>query len=152
MFLKTSIYILIFNFIKNFQNTFDRPWNEIRMKIQTENFFGILISTRLDNMYRVHVFFFNISYRQVLWFSLGTVVSSTNKTDCHNITEMWLHIKCKSTFRLWKNIGHIFEFFFWLFFVFNITFSNISVTSISWRPVLVVEEAGEDHRPWSSNW
>jgi hypothetical protein len=33
--------------ILNFQNTFDRAWNEIRMKIQTENFFGILISTRL---------------------------------------------------------------------------------------------------------
>jgi hypothetical protein len=30
---------------------------------------------------------------------------------------------------------------------------NISV--ISWRPVLVVEEAGvpgENHRPWASNW
>jgi hypothetical protein len=37
--------------------------------------------------------------------------------------------------------------------VFNTTFSNISV--ISWRPVLVVEEAGvpgENHRPWASNW
>ena len=36
---------------------------------------------------------------------------------------------------------------------FNITFSNIS--AISWRPVLVVEEAGvpgENHRPWASNW
>ena len=31
----------------NFQNTLDRTWNEIRMKIQTENFFEILISTRL---------------------------------------------------------------------------------------------------------
>jgi len=33
--------------------------------------------------------------------------------------------------------------------VFNATFSNIS--AISWRPVLVVEEAGlprENHRPW----
>jgi len=33
------------------------------------------------------------------------------------------------------------------------TFSNISV--ISWRPVLVVEEAGvpgENHRPRASNW
>jgi hypothetical protein len=32
-------------------------------------------------------------------------------------------------------------------------FSNIS--AISWRPVLVVEEAGvprENHRPWASNW
>jgi hypothetical protein len=35
--------------------------------------------------------------------------------------------------------------------VFNTTFSNIS--AISWRPVLVVEEAGvpgENHRPWAS--
>jgi hypothetical protein len=37
--------------------------------------------------------------------------------------------------------------------VFNATFSNIS--AISWRPVLVVEEAGvhgENHRPCASNW
>jgi len=34
--------------------------------------------------------------------------------------------------------------------VFNATFSNTS--AISWRPVLVVEEAGvpgENHRPWA---
>jgi hypothetical protein len=38
------------------------------------------------------------------------------------------------------------------FWCFNATFSNIS--AISWRPVLVVEEAGvpgENHRPWASN-
>jgi hypothetical protein len=38
------------------------------------------------------------------------------------------------------------------FIVFNVTFSNIS--AISWRPVLVVEEAGvpgENHHPWASN-
>ena len=43
-----------------------------------------------------------------------------------------------------------FDFDFWCF---NATFSNIS--AISWRPVLVVEEAGvpgENHRPWASNW
>jgi hypothetical protein len=37
--------------------------------------------------------------------------------------------------------------------VFNATFSNMS--AISWRPVLVVEEAGvpgENHRPGTSNW
>jgi len=41
-------------------------------------------------------------------------------------------------------------FYFWCF---HATFSNIS--AISWRPVLVVEEAGvpgENHRPWASNW
>jgi hypothetical protein len=40
-----------------------------------------------------------------------------------------------------------------LFLEFNATFSNIS--AISWRLVLVVEEAevpGENHRPWASNW
>jgi len=40
-----------------------------------------------------------------------------------------------------------------IFVVFNATFSNIS--AISWRPVLVMEEAGlpeENHRPWASNW
>jgi hypothetical protein len=34
--------------------------------------------------------------------------------------------------------------------VFNATFSNIS--AISWRPVLVVEEAGDNPRPWASNY
>jgi hypothetical protein len=53
----------------------------------------------------------------------------------------------KSQFKTFKsiNIDLIFD-------VFNATFSNIS--AISWRPVLVVEEAGvpgENHRPWASN-
>jgi hypothetical protein len=42
------------------------------------------------------------------------------------------------------------DFDFWCI---NTTFSNIS--AISWRQVLVVEEAGvpgENHRPWASNW
>jgi hypothetical protein len=43
-----------------------------------------------------------------------------------------------------------FDFDFDLFLVLNATFSNIS--AISWRPVLVVEEAGENYRPWASNW
>jgi hypothetical protein len=36
---------------------------------------------------------------------------------------------------------------------FNATVSNIS--AISWRPVLVVKEAGvpgENHRPYANNW
>jgi hypothetical protein len=34
--------------ILNFQNTFDRAYEEIRMEIQTDFFFGSLISTILD--------------------------------------------------------------------------------------------------------
>jgi hypothetical protein len=29
------------------------------------------------------------------WFSLGTPVSSTNKTDCHDITEILLKVALK---------------------------------------------------------
>jgi hypothetical protein len=35
-----------------------------------------------------------------------------------------------------------FIWFYLILIVFNATFSNISAISISWRPVLVVEEAG----------
>ena len=41
----------------------------------------------------------------------------------------------------------------YLSFFLSASFSNIS--AISWRPVLMVEEAGvpaENHRPWASNW
>jgi hypothetical protein len=31
------------------------------------------------------------------WFSLGTLVSSTNKTDCHNITEILLKVALNTT-------------------------------------------------------
>ena len=51
-----------------------------------------------------------------------------------------------STTTIYKNTW----FYFILFLVFNATFINIS--AISWRPVLVVEEAGvpgENHRPWT---
>jgi len=44
------------------------------------------------------------------------------------------------------------DFLFW-YLVFYATFSNIS--AISWRQVLVVEDAGvpgDNHRPWTSNW
>ena len=52
-----------------------------------------------------------------------------------------------------SNIGTIILLYFLFFYIlcFNATFSNIS--AISWRPVLVVEEAGvprENHRPWTS--
>ena len=46
-----------------------------------------------------------------------------------------------------------FEFVYYgfdlIFGVLTPLFSNIS--AISWRPVLVVEEAGENHWPWASN-
>ena len=62
--------------------------------------------------------------------------------------------KMKNTIKnttLSEHLQNTIEFEF-EFLVFNATFSNIS--TISWRPVLVVEEAGlpgENHIPWASN-
>jgi hypothetical protein len=44
-----------------------------------------------------------------------------------------------------KGVINLFDFL-----VLSATFSNIS--AISRRPVVVVEEVGENHRPWTSNW
>jgi hypothetical protein len=47
-----------------FQNTFDSDGDKIRMEIQTENFFGNLILTRLkdwpEHMYRDLFLFYNL--------------------------------------------------------------------------------------------
>jgi hypothetical protein len=54
-----------------------------------------------------------------------------------------------SSFCCYSLVERLFD----LYLVFNATFNNIS--AISWRQVLVVEEAGipgENHRPWESNW
>jgi hypothetical protein len=64
---------------------------------------------------------------------------------CHSCCRGVRHAPC--TFKI------IVYFDLIWFIVFNATFSNIS--AISWRPVLVVGEAGvprEAHRPWESNW
>ena len=53
-----------------------------------------------------------------------------------------LCINCSNTFKPTFE----FEFKFWCF---------TPLSAISWRPVLVVEEAGvpgDNHRPWASNW
>jgi hypothetical protein len=79
----------------------------------------------------------------------GSCLDSLILQDQHNIQNR-LAILCFSIFS--EAHANKFDFFvdFWCF---NVTFSNIS--AISWRPVLVVEEAGvpgENHRPWASNW
>jgi hypothetical protein len=63
---------------------------------------------------------------------------------------IFIHHKRNIPIEINDNQYNAFEF---EFLVFNATFSNIS--AISWRPILVVEEAGvtgENHQPWASNW
>ena len=104
-------------------------------------------------------------------FDIGAYVK-INVVHLTGIVLYWTSVKCMFFlmigFPKWlpqQNIGPLWEnkhfmtviyaliLIDWLidwFLVFSATFSNIS--AISWRPVLVVEEAGENHRPWASNW
>ena len=82
--------------------------------------------------------------------------TSEGENPCRHSTALYLSL----THHQWNydsalctctlSFNHCLIWFIDWFIVFNITFSNIS--AISWRPVLVVEEAGENHRPWASNW
>jgi hypothetical protein len=78
------------------------------------------------------------------WFSPGTSVSSTNKTDRHEITEILLKVALSIIKPTNQPTNFLFCFvclFVCLFDgVYNATFNNISV--ISWRSVLLVEETG----------
>jgi predicted component of type VI protein secretion system len=66
----------------------------------------------------------------------GILVSSTNKTDRHDIAEIF-EIQYKPAEQL--IVPDSSSRGFW-FMVFNATFNNIS--AISWRSVLLVEETG----------
>ena len=66
----------------------------------------------------------------------------------HRLTYFFENLNAKERIRLKKKLLRL----VW-FMVFNATFNNIS--AISWRPVLVMEDAGvprENRRPWASNW
>jgi len=78
-------------------------------------------------LYFLYLLFFHFITRVKTFFNYQTPICHINQT-------FWFE----------------FDFDFWCF---NATFNNIS--AISWRPVLMVEEAGvprENHRPWASNW
>jgi hypothetical protein len=75
------------------------------------------------------------------WFSLCTPVSSTNKTNHHDITEILLkvasHVYHKILYLEFQNFVLMCFILMVRFMVFNATFNNISV--ISWWLVLLVE-------------
>ena len=77
----------------------------------------------------------NSVFSQILKYSINFISDSICQSIKVYVTR---HCKSKPTFR------------FLILIVFSATLSNIS--TISWRPLLVVEEAGENHRPWASNW
>ena len=61
-----------------------------------------------------------------------------------------VHMQNQILFNIFLLTNMILIFFLFDFWCFNATFSSIS--AISWRPVLVVEEARENRRPWASNY
>jgi hypothetical protein len=81
-------------------------------------------------------------------FGTGKLIKGVSIEDMLYIisyTCYWLSQQC-------HNPNLLNQMIFFQFLVLNATFSNMS--AISWRPVLVVEEAGipgKNHRPWASN-
>jgi hypothetical protein len=89
------------------------------------------------------------------WFSPGTPASSTTKTGRHDIAEILLKVTLNTINQSLNQSNPKLKKLLVIKqrYIVLVTFSNIS--AISWRPVLVVEEAGvpgENHRPWANNW
>ena len=87
------------------------------------------------------VFVLCVCYHLILYYRL-------------TVSKIYAHVYCKNVeiFLHHTNINYRIVKINWCL-VFNATFSNIS--AISWRPILVMEEAGvteENHRSWASNW
>ena len=84
----------------------------------------------------------------MIYFDSG-MSKSTNTVVCFDWKTV-IYIYVCGKFRAQFMLPMEFEFEFLVFYA---ILSNIS--AISWRQVLVVEEAGvpgDNHRPWASNW
>jgi hypothetical protein len=99
------------------------------------------------------------------WFSPGTTASSTTKTGRHDIAEILLKVvlSTKKSINVFiQDLGtykHKTARIVFTYIFFRNKYLRQPSTdcdfAISWRPVLVVEEAvvpGENHQPWASNW
>jgi hypothetical protein len=85
----------------------------------------------------------------ILWFCFVLLDKHWKWTNMKVWQSDWKQLLWYAMFPLTSDRAQL-DFDFWCF---NATFNNIS--AISWRPVLMVEEAGipgENHRPWASNW
>ena len=90
------------------------------------------------------------------------ISKSSWNIDCMNISVLQVSILLQE--QTFVSVLHCMLWIKWIattvndwliIWVFNATFSNISSIHVSWRPVLMVEEAGvpgKNHRSWASNW
>jgi hypothetical protein len=86
-----------------------------------------------------------------LWFSPGTPISSTNKTNCHDITEILL----KVALHLIHQENILQPYFLSDCFCRRISKHNSCKLGQNLQFVLLVEEIGvpgENHRPMAGNW
>ena len=103
----------------------------------------LLFITYIETRNSFYYKFYMVQYTQwIKWLYIAQNLHYTSvKSIKLSVMFLWLYV-CVG--------GSLDWFDFWCF---NTTFRNIS--AISWRPVLVVGEAGvpaENHQPWASNW
>ena len=101
--------------------------------------------------------------------SVFSPISSTNKTDHHDITEILLKVALNTTTLFWSTCifftffyyEHMFiclEFVYMLLYTCTFRFAYRhfnNISAISWQSVLLVEETGwpgENHWPVASHW
>ena len=75
----------LYTCLKRFNYTIEHLYNIIlSSNLVRHSWRGVLNTTLCDKVCQWHV--------AGLWFSLGTQVSSSNKTDCHDMTEILLKV------------------------------------------------------------
>jgi hypothetical protein len=127
------MWVRVMVFVATFNDISVLSWWSLLLVEETRVSWENHITDKLYHiiLYRVHLAWAGLELTTLV--VIGTECIGSYKSNYHTITTAPYNL-------IW-------------FIVFNATFSNISATS--WRPVLVVEEAGvpgENHRPWANNW
>ena len=119
-------------------------WNCLRvLKIAAEKF-RMIIVTGKKKIIVTGKYFIDIDTKNVYLIAYYETLNYLRNVPTSYDISFYAYI-IKSSY---ENSYILVCLFVWMGF--NATFNNISV--ISWRSVLLVEEAGENHQPWAGNW
>jgi Ca2+/H+ antiporter len=117
-----------------------------------------MLLSNIKSIMLLQRYWFTLVYQLLTHSRWFFPASSTTKTGRHDIAEIWLkvalkHQKSKPVYgHLILRHFRLYKVHSYLLTVLNTGFLQSDQVQRSWRPVLVVEEAGKNHRLWVSNW